>query len=130
MINENKVNFRKAHPDMSEKINQWLAFIDDYDKEAVELAEKNNKTLEKARFEMNYLTGDAAVRRLAELREDWEMDRNSDIYYAKEEGKEEGKQKEKFKIAKELKRMGLSKKKIIEATEITEEELEKVWNAD
>ena len=122
--------FRKTHPDMSEKINQWLAFIDDYDKEAVELAEKNNKTLEKARFEMNYLTGDAAVRRLAELREDWEMDRNSDIYYAKEEGKEEGKQKEKFKIAKELKRMGLSKKKIIEATEITEEELEKVWNAD
>ena len=76
---------------MSEKINQWLAFIDDYDKEAVKLAEKNNKTIERARFEMNYLTGDAAVRRLAELREKWDMDRNSDIYWAKKDGREEGK---------------------------------------
>ena len=24
--------FRRAYPDMNEKINQWLAFIDDYDK--------------------------------------------------------------------------------------------------
>lgn len=81
--------FRRAHLDMNEKINQWLAFIDDYDKEAIKLAEQNNKILERARFEMNYLTGDAAVRRLAELREKWDMDRNSDIYWAKKEAAEE-----------------------------------------
>ena len=122
MINENKVNFRKAHPDMSEKINQWLAFIDDYDKEAVKLAEKNNKTLEKARFEMNYLTGDAAVRRLAELREDWEMDRNSDIYYAKEEGRKEGIRK----VTKKLIKENIDISTIIKITGMTKEEIEKI----
>ena len=33
------------------------------------MAEKKNKTLEKARKEMTYLTGDEEIRRLAELRE-------------------------------------------------------------
>ena len=39
-----------------EKINQWLAFIDDYNKELVKVAENKNETLRKARIEMNYLT--------------------------------------------------------------------------
>lgn len=38
---------------MNEKLNQWLAFIDDYDKGVIEMVEKKNKTLEKARIEMN-----------------------------------------------------------------------------
>ena len=118
--------FRKAHPDMSEKINQWLAFIDDYDKEAIKLAEKKNKTLEKARYEMNYLTGDAAVRRLAELREDWEMDRNSDIHYAKEQGKKEGKREAIKEITKRLIDENTDIKYIIKITQLTKEEIEKI----
>jgi predicted transposase/invertase (TIGR01784 family) len=82
--------FRQKHPDMNEKLNQWLVFIDDYDRGLVKMAEKKNKTLEKAREEMNYLTGDAALRRLAELREKWDMDYRSGIDYAKEEGIKEG----------------------------------------
>ena len=61
--------FREIQPDMNEKINQWLAFIDDNNKELVNMAENKNETLKKAREEMNYLTGDAELRRLAELRE-------------------------------------------------------------
>ena len=113
--------FRKACPDMNEKINQWLAFIDDYDKEAIKLAEKNNETLERARFEMNYLTGDAAVRRLAELREDWEMDRNSDIYYAKKETVEE--------IVKRLLKENIAIETIIKITNLSKEEIEKIKEA-
>lgn len=78
--------FRKQNPDMNEKINQWLAFIDDDNKELVNMAENKNETLKKARIEMNYLTGDAEVRRLAELREKWEMDRISAINHATKEG--------------------------------------------
>ena len=74
---------------MNEKINQWLAFIDDNNKELVNMAENKNETLKKARIEMNYLTGDAEVRRLAELREKWEMDRISAINHATKIGKEE-----------------------------------------
>jgi len=54
---------------MNKKINQWIAFIDDEDKELIEMAEKNNKVLKKARKEITYLTGDDEVRRLAELTE-------------------------------------------------------------
>ena len=66
--------FRKAQKNMDDKLNQWLVFIDDYDKGVIEMAEKKNKILERARVELNYLTGDAEIRRLAELREKWEMD--------------------------------------------------------
>ncbi|MFQ9264871.1 MAG: PD-(D/E)XK nuclease family transposase [Clostridia bacterium] len=72
---------------MNEKINQWLAFIDDNNKELVNMAENKNETLKKAREEMNYLTGDAELRRLAELREKWEMDRISAISHATKIGK-------------------------------------------
>lgn len=53
------------------------------------MAERKNETLKKARVEMNYLTGDAEVRRLAELREKWEMDRINAISHATKVGKEE-----------------------------------------
>ena len=70
---------------MNEEINQWLLFIDNW-KEGVKMAGKENKIFERARKEMNYLTGEAAERRMQELRERWEMDYNSDIGEAKEEG--------------------------------------------
>ena len=83
--------FRKTHPDMNVKINQWLAFIDDEDKELVEVAEKKNKVLKKARKEVEYLTGDAAVRRMAELREKWDLEYAVSMDYAKKKGLEDGK---------------------------------------
>lgn len=83
--------FRKLNPNMDKKINQWLAFIDDYNKELVKVAEKKNEKLKKARIEMNYLTGDEEVRRLAELREKWEMDRISAINNATRKGIKERK---------------------------------------
>mgnify|MGYP002259797718 FL=1 len=92
--------FRKAKPDMNEKINQWLAFIDDDNKEMIDMAENKNKTLKDARKEMNYLTGDAEVKRLAELREKWEMDRINAISYATKVGKEERRKKQKYRNSK------------------------------
>ncbi len=118
--------FRKANPDMNEKINQWLAFIDDYDRGLVNMAEKKNKTLEKARIEMNYLTGDEEVKRLVELREKWEMDYNSEIGYAKEEGIEEGKKEKAIETARKMKDKKMPIELIIEITELTQEEIEKI----
>ena len=82
--------FRKAHPDMNIKINQWLAFIDNEDKELVEVAEKKNRVLKKARKEVEYLTGNAAVRRMAELREKWDLEYEVSMDYAKKQGLEDG----------------------------------------
>ena len=36
---------RRHRKDMNEKINQWLAFIDDDNKEMIDMAENKNKTL-------------------------------------------------------------------------------------
>jgi predicted transposase/invertase (TIGR01784 family) len=106
--------FRKQNPNMNEKINQWLVFLDDYNKEAVKLAEEKNDTLKKARIEMNYLTGDEEVRRLAELREKWEMDRVSEINFAK------------LEIAKKMLKKGMDIDTIIELTGLTKKDLEEI----
>ena len=132
--------FRKINPNMNEKINQWLAFIDDYDRGKVEVAEKKNKTIEKARIEMNYLTGDAEVQRLAELREKWDMDYTSGINHARKEGEAKGiikgkaegkaegikdgelnKQKQ---IATEMLKKKMSIELISEITKLSKEEIE------
>ena len=127
--------FRKKNPDMNEKINQWLAFIDDYNKEMVKVAEEKNDKLKKARIEMNYLTGDAEVRRLAELREKWEMDRISAINHATRKGKEirrkntekeNGRKDKSIEIAKKMLEMGMTIEQIIDATQLSKEEIEKL----
>ena len=106
----------------NEKINQWLAFIDDNNKELIDMAENKNETLKKARIEMNYLTGDAEVRRLAELREKWEMDRVSAINHATRVGIE----KNKLKTAKAMLNKKIPIETIMEITELTKEEIEKI----
>ena len=119
--------FRKQNPDMNEKINQWLAFIDDY-REMVKVAEEKNDKLKKARIEMNYLTGEAETRRLAELREKWEMDRVSAINHATRKGIEEGEKKNSIVIAKKLLKLNMPLEQIIEITELTKEEIENIKN--
>lgn len=128
--------FRKTHPNMNERLNQWLAFIDDYDKGVIEMVEKKNKTLERAREEIKYLTGDRELRRLAELREKWEMDYADTMVYGREkgleegreegkkEGKKEGAKEKQIEIAKKLLSKGMSIKEIQEIVELTKEEIE------
>ena len=126
--------FRKMHKNIDNKIDQWLLFIDDEEKELVKMAEEKNQTLQKAREEMNYLTGDAAVRRLAELREIWELDYNSDINYAREKGeksglkrgRKEGEQKKSIEIAKKLLKLQMPIEQISEITSLTEEEINNI----
>ena len=115
--------FRKKHKNLDRKIEQWLLFIDDEDKELVKMAENKNRTLQRARKEMNYLTGDAAVRRLAELREIWDIDYNSDINYARNEGKMEGRAEGIKEGKKEGKREGEKAKAIEIAKKLLESKM-------
>ena len=100
------------------------------------MAEKKNKTIEKARIEMNYLTGDAEVQRLAELREKWDMDYTSGINHARKEGKAEGKAEgikegelnKQKQIATEMLKEKLPIDMIIKLTKLTKEEIEELMN--
>lgn len=118
--------FRKHHPDMSEKINQWLAFLDDEDKELVDMAVKKNKLLKKAQDEVDYLTGDPEIRRVLELQEKWAWDEQFYRNIARKEGREEGKEESKREIAKKFLNLGVELDKIIEATGLSKEEIEKL----
>ena len=130
--------FRKQNPDLNKKINQWLVFLDDSDQEAVKMAERKNNTLKKARKEIDYLTGDDAIRRLAHLREKWEMDYVTGIECAEKkgiskgreegikEGKNEGKKQKQIEIAKNLLKMGMKISEISEATGLTIEEIKQI----
>ena len=53
---------------------------------------KNNKIFRDAKEDIEYLTGEEEERRLQDLRERWEMDRISEVNYAKEEGERKGRQ--------------------------------------
>ena len=132
--------FRKKNPDMYDKIDQWICFIDDSNKEAVKMAESKNVVLKKARKELDYLTGDAAVRRMAELREKWEMDEIAVKKHAERIGKEEGRREgriegnvegrmaEKKETARKLLLKNMKIEEIIEITGLTEEEIKEIKN--
>lgn len=83
--------FRKKNPDMNDKIDQWICFIDDSNKEAVK---KHAERIGKEE--------------------------------GRREGKIEGKIEEKRSVAKKLREMGIEVSKIIEATGLSKEEIEKL----
>ena len=114
--------FRRMNPNLNEKLSQWLVLLDDYNEEAIAMAEKKNPTIKKARQEVTYLTGDEAVKRIEFLREKWEMDRISEINHEKKLTEIETK----IKTAKKLLEQGVSKEIVIKATGLTEEEIEKI----
>ena len=118
--------FRKTNPNMNEKINQWLAFIDDNNKELVDMAENKNETLKKARIEMNHLAGDAEIRRLAELREKWEMDRINAISHATKVGKEQGIKEGIIETAREMLKEKIPEETIKKVTKLSQGELEEI----
>lgn len=127
--------FRKAKPDMNDKLDQWLAFIDNEDRGLIEMAKEKNETIKRAAEELEYLTGDEEVRRMAYLHEKWERDYESGMEGAREEGRSAGKLEGKIEgraegmqeVAKKMKEKNMSLETIIELTGLSKEEIEKLW---
>ncbi|MBR0490987.1 MAG: hypothetical protein IJJ82_02950 [Clostridia bacterium] len=90
------------------------------------MAEKKNKTIKRAKVELEYLTGDEEVKRLAFLREKWEMDRVSDINYATEQGELKGRKEEQKEIAKKLLEENVDIEIIVKTTGLTREQIEEL----
>ena len=130
--------FLKTKRGGSKKLRQWLDFIANKRKEEVKMAVKENEKIAKAQKEYEYLTGDAAVQRLAFLRDKWQSDHNSDIAWnrreakkegikeGKREGVKEGEKSEKLKIAKNLLKEKVSIEIIIKVTGLKEEDLKQL----
>ena len=114
--------FRKIKPDMEKKLEQWLVFIDNEERGLIEVAKEKNEVIKEAEKELEYLTGDEEVKRMAFLHEKWEMDYNSGIQNAKEDGKKQ----EKIEIAKRMLNKKIDIELIIEVTGLSKEEIEKL----
>ena len=112
----------------------WLTFICNKDKEGVKMAIEENKEIKKAQEELEYLTGDEAVRRIAFLREKYERDyatnmsgaRKEGIKEGIKEGLKEGERKKAIEIAKEMLAKKLDIDLIKEITKLSQEEIEKL----
>ena len=88
------------------------------------------RKLKKAEEELEYLSGDEAERRIAQLRETAELDRRFAMTGARDqgrkEGRKEGKAEEKLEIARKMLEKNADINFIIEVTGLTKEEIEKL----
>lgn len=87
------LKFRNSNPDMDDKLNQWLTIIDDEDRGRIEMAKSKNEVIKEAEVEIKYFTAEEEARYLADMRDLWESDRNSEIGWAKREAMKERKRR-------------------------------------
>ena len=106
------------------KLDQWIQFIGDVNEKGVKEAMEKNKIIKKANEELEYLTGDAEIRRLAELRDKAIRDEKTNLRGAKEEGRKE----EKIKIARKLIEQDVNTEIILSATGLSQKEIEELKN--
>lgn len=130
--------FRNQNPNMEEKINQWLAFIDMERGDLLEMAKEKNKEIREATDAYEVLTGDDEIKRVAEIRLMSELEEQSALATArtkgteegirqgKEEGLKQGKTQKQKEIAKKMLSKGKNIEEIIELTELSKEEIEKL----
>ena len=122
--------FRKEKRGVETKLEQWMQFISQTNERGVELAMKENKEIRKANEEYEYLTGDAAERRLAFLRDKAIRDEKSIRQGGREEGREEGRKEGRIETLKQfvnnMIKRNMSTDEIQEITGISKEELEQI----
>lgn len=124
--------FKEKCKRITSKLDQWLAFIINENVEAIKMCD--NDKVKKAEEELEYLTGDDAVKRLAYIREKGLRDERAAIAKATREGKElgleagikAGKLSEKKKIAKTMKKEGFDISLISKITNLNEDEIKKL----
>ena len=119
-------------------ICQWMLFLDNPNQKEVVQIMKDNKDINKAIDELEQVSGNEKLRRIAELKEKYIRDEQASIAYAqnegyrqgeekgKVEGKVEGKNERNMEIAKKLLKKQMSTKDIAEVTGLSVEEIKKL----
>ncbi|MBQ3414397.1 MAG: Rpn family recombination-promoting nuclease/putative transposase [Clostridia bacterium] len=120
--------FKEKCKRISNKLEEWLTFIQNENLEAIRMID--NKYVQKAEDELEYLTGEAATKRLAELREKAIRDEAAGLKAARrvglEEGEAKGIAKNQKEIAKKMLAKGIDIDTIVEITGLTKEKIEKL----
>lgn len=85
-----------------------------------------DKIIHKAYDDLEKLVADESKLRLYELREKALLDERSNLFAARQEGREEGKQEERKQLVKTMLAKGLDEEFILEIANITPEQLDEL----
>ena len=119
----------------TDELAQWMSFINDPEDGRLEkMMYENNKYFKQARKELEYLSGDKDFQEIVEKRALALMDQEVQTRLAKEEGKKEGIEEgktegitiERLEIAKKMKAKNMPMEEIMELTELSKVEIEKI----
>ena len=108
------------------ELAQWMIFLDDPNKKEVSKIMSENKEIKKAMNELEEMSEDEELRRLAELKEKAIKDEKSAKYRWTEEGIRQGIEQGIQKVAKKLLKLNIPIEDIVEATGLTENEILKL----
>lgn len=125
---------RKYLENEDDKVMQWSMFLNSPNSKEVDSIMEKNKHIKEAKIELESVSGDYEVRRLAELREKYIRDSHAEREYAIEEGLKEGIQKgmkqgtkeSRINIAKNMLKRGMNVQDIVDITELTYDEVVKL----
>lgn len=114
----------------NQRLKTWMAFLNQ-DKEMLKMV-KDDKIMKKAQDELEYLTGDEEIKRLAELRQKAIRDEIASKRIGLEEGLKKGIQEGRLKgrqegisyVAKAFLKKGIDIKLIMECTGLSKDQLE------
>lgn len=119
--------FLKQNPGISNKLEQWLWLIVG-EEDKVEMASKENKSIEKVVEDLDEMSSDENERLEAYKRKLAIWDYNVSIAEANDkgiaEGVDKGRKEKELEIAKKMKDKGVKIDEIIEFTGLTKEEIE------
>ena len=120
--------FKKQRKDMKTKLDMWMEFISQIDKEGVENAMSKNKEIKKAQEEYEYLTGEENERRIAFLMDKAIRDEKSSYRDGKQDGiklgRKDGEEKKQKEIAKKMKEEKVDIELIIKVTGLNKKQIE------
>lgn len=110
-----------------DKVELWLDFLKEAGKEGnekrlKELMERSD-TMKAAINKLQEISADEKMRELYRAREKSRLDMISKLKYAENKGREEGRLEEKKNVARKLLLAGLTIEQIVEATDLTIEEV-------
>lgn len=108
------------------ELAQWMMFLDDPNKEEVSRIMSENKEIKKAMNELQEMSEDEELRRLAELKEKAIRDEKSAKYRWTEEGIKQGIEQGIEKVAKRMIELNIEIQDIIKFTGLTEEQILKL----
>lgn len=126
--------FRNSDPDLNNKLDQWLLFLDNLNKELIEMATYKNEEIKKAKEIHETLKANKNIRQIIDDIEWAEIEINSRISYLSkkarkeglEQGIEQGIEKNKIETARKLLATNMEISKIAEICDLSVEKIKEL----